>query len=330
MNSIQKVTPNELAMPLSDIVKAIKVGNEALTASKAELRAMTKMGTANEQRIKKLEKTQKLAEDLLDAEVKLGEIIASLPSVQGKRTDLPQPLSTDEQKLTKREAIEAIGLSMTQAQRYQSLAANPEIVKKTKTEARRSGEIVSQSAVLSAIASKKKPYIVYNSHDSQWFTPSRYIESARKVMGAIDLDPASCAAANRIVKAEMFYTEENDGLSQPWHGRIWLNPPYSKVDKFVEKLLESDFDQAIVLVNNATETKWFCRLAERASAIIFHTGRLAFEKTGGETSKPMQGQAIIYIGDSPDIFLSEFSRYGWGMHNMFRKNQAVGFNDRIK
>ena len=54
-------------------------------------------------------------------------------------------------------------------------------------------------------------------------------------MGGIDLDPASCAEANKIVQAKQFYSQRDDGLKQPWFGRIWLNPPYGRfAPKFVE------------------------------------------------------------------------------------------------
>jgi hypothetical protein len=62
-------------------------------------------------------------------------------------------------------------------------------------------------------AAKKK-----ESHN-EWYTPSRYVDAGRRVLGAIDLDPASCARANETVKASIYWTKADDGLKQPWN--IW-------------------------------------------------------------------------------------------------------------
>ena len=48
---------------------------------------------------------------------------------------------------------------------------------------------------------------------NDWYTPDKYIESVREVLGDIDLDPASCEEANEVVKAKVFYDESDDGLS---------------------------------------------------------------------------------------------------------------------
>ena len=34
------------------------------------------------------------------------------------------------------------------------------------------------------------------------------------------------------------YTIENDGLTQPWYGNVWMNPPFSKPLPWVEKFIE--------------------------------------------------------------------------------------------
>lgn len=65
--------------------------------------------------------------------------------------------------------------------------------------------------------------ILQNSLNVEYYTPAYIVEAARRVMGRIFLDPASCDIANRTVKASMIYTKENNGLDVPWFGNVWLN-----------------------------------------------------------------------------------------------------------
>jgi hypothetical protein len=76
---------------------------------------------------------------------------------------------------------------------------------------------------------------------SEWYSPPDIVERARRVLGEIDLDPASCEAANKVVKALWFYSLERDknGLDLPWTGRVFCNPP-SPPKEWWLKLVSSD------------------------------------------------------------------------------------------
>ena len=86
----------------------------------------------------------------------------------------------------------------------------------------------------------KNTAAVTQSLTNEWYTPAEYINAARRVLGGIDLDPASCAEANATVQAAVFYSEQDPGLEhRPWKGRVWLNPPYGRLaGAFVVRLAE--------------------------------------------------------------------------------------------
>jgi len=167
-------------------------------------------------------------------------------------------------------------------------------------------------------AVKAKPHVANNSGDNEWYTPKEYIEAARHVLGEIALDPASNPLANDIVQAATFYTAEDTGLDKDWFGTVWMNPPYESglIGQFVEKLCDSyasgSVTRAVVLVNNATETKWFQSLAEQSSAICFPKGRVKFWHPR-KVAVPLQGQAILYLGPNTDEFARLFSQFGFCM-----------------
>jgi phage N-6-adenine-methyltransferase len=182
-------------------------------------------------------------------------------------------------------------------------------------------EIVSQGPkaiveAAKAIREGKSPHVAHNSGNNEWYTPAEYIEAAREVLGTIDLDPASSDIANQTVQAKHYFTAEVDGLAHEWSGRIWMNPPYAGelIGQFTSKLMqhydEGKIEAAIVLVNNATETKWFQEMAQEASAVCFPRGRVRFLDPKGQPGAPLQGQALLYFGANVDGFKAAFNQFG--------------------
>jgi hypothetical protein len=149
----------------------------------------------------------------------------------------------------------------------------------------------------------------------EWYTDAAIIELARKVLGQIDLDPASCEKAQETVKARKYYCEKKNGLKLPWKGRVWLNPPFVFLDAFISKLVshiqDGSISAAIVLTPNATDTDWFHQLSDYASRTCFPSGRLKFTLPDGTTQTGKRGNAISYIGPNPDRFKSVFSDIGY-------------------
>lgn len=167
----------------------------------------------------------------------------------------------------------------------------------------------------------KPVHVSQNSGNDEWYTPPEFIESARAAMGSIDTDPASCEVGQRNVKAGTHYTQDDDGLAQEWRGNVWLNPPYSKelIGKFIEatceKSLSGEFEQACVLVNNATETGWGQSLLQIASAVCFVSKRIRYlDHTGTPQKTGLQGQMVCYIGQHAEEFEAQFDKHGVVLH----------------
>ena len=215
-----------------------------------------------------------------------------------------------------------INIERNQAQRAQSLAAIPEETIEAFVEKQRDVEDEISKAGLIRFANGTEKagtaaHVSQNTGVPEWYTPTEYLDAARKALGEIDLDPASSVIAQKRVKAKKYYTLEQDGLSKQWAGRVFLNPPYSSnlVGRFTGRLCDSfesgHVPAAILLVNNATETTWFQCAAEIAVAICFPKGRIKFIDEQGNSGSPLQGQAILYFGKAVKRFTFAFDEFGF-------------------
>ncbi len=155
---------------------------------------------------------------------------------------------------------------------------------------------------------------------NDWHTPAKYIELVRAVMGRIDLDPFSSVIANQTVKATQFFTIEDDAVNRaaPWATgsiKLFCNPPYGRgvidvaVDRFLREL--EGLQEAIMLVNNATETQWFQALLRECQAICFTDHRISFVSPDNkQESGNTRGQTFFYFGNNPDRFVEVFAAIG--------------------
>ena len=163
--------------------------------------------------------------------------------------------------------------------------------------------------------------ILHSSESSEWYTPKKYTDSVRKVLGQIDLDPASCEKANDTIKAKSFYSIDDNGLNKRWYGHVFMNPPYgfgannsSNQELWTQKLIneyeQKNVKEAICLVNSATDTKWFQKLWRYPICFVDH--RIKFIPGESNTKKfgPTHGNVFVYFGKNIEEFRKEFGQYG--------------------
>jgi len=208
-------------------------------------------------------------------------------------------------------AAELFGTNMHYVHDAKRIAEEaPEILEQVKA-----GELTIPAALRQI---DNRPHVANNSGNNDWYTPPEIIAKAKELLGNIDLDPASSELANKTVGAAKYFTAQDDGLKFDWiAGTLWMNPPYAQpaIEYFTEKLVNEfiagNVTEALVLVNNATETGWFQYMLYSCAAVCFLKGRVKFiDMEGKPSGAPLQGQAILYFGDNLDGFIDIFSTTG--------------------
>ncbi len=175
----------------------------------------------------------------------------------------------------------------------------------------------------------------HSADSAEWYTPDAFVQSARVVMGGIDLDPASHPEANARLKIDRIYTESDNGLTKDWYGRVFLNPPGGLVADFWKKLVfeyatRAHTDQAIWIGYSLEQFQTLQNIGEACLpqhyANCFPKRRIAFveneakravriakldpTKVPSKNGSPSHANYITYLGPNIDAFVSEFRQYG--------------------
>jgi len=250
------------------------------------------------------------AEIRIRCERRIGELAKEMDTEAGQRTDLTS--SHNGKRLPKAAQLEQAGIATTTAHRYERLAEQPAEAFEAKIAAIKGAK----EELTTASMLRPRNCRTNISRDTEWYTPPEIIELARQVLGTIDLDPASSAMAQETVQAEKFFTAEDDGLAQDWHGRVWLNPPFGRpllgqfVSKACAEIAAGRVAAMIMLTPNSTDAGWFHEALATFNYVCFPRGRLGFTRLDGNVIQPTQGQAFFYHGPGPERFTAVFGKSG--------------------
>jgi site-specific DNA-methyltransferase (adenine-specific) len=136
--------------------------------------------------------------------------------------------------------------------------------------------------------------VFYSSKTDMWATPQDFFD-------ALDAEfhfTLDARAVKENAKCEAYYTPEQDGLDQPWTGRVWCNPPYGRnVGQWVKKAHDtaSGGGFVVMLLPARTDTRWFHDYIYGKTEVRFIKGRLKFGSC--QNAAPFPSMVVIFGGE---------------------------------
>lgn len=177
----------------------------------------------------------------------------------------------------------------------------------------------------------------HSSKSAEWYTPQNVINLSKKVLGDIDLDPASCVQANTIIGANKFWTKEDNALSKDWTDfhvtqTVFLNSPGGKIgnksipvlfwNKLTQMRQAGALEHAIVIAFSIEQlaTTQKCEVPMADFTLCIPKKRMQFVSPDGLKTSPTCSNAIIYVPGNRNVkdqFAREFSSIGAILEPMF-------------
>jgi hypothetical protein len=116
----------------------------------------------------------------------------------------------------------------------------------------------------------------------EWYTPRAIFDALGL---SFDLDVCAPPGGLPWIPAKRSFSREEDGLAQPWRGRVWMNPPYGRgIEHWMRRLARHG--DGIALVFARTDTAWWQEAVRQADAICFIRGRVRFIRGSDRTQPP--------------------------------------------
>lgn len=147
-----------------------------------------------------------------------------------------------------------------------------------------------------------KDFNINTTNEETWLTPPEMV----RALGNFDLDP--CTPDVMPWKtAEHRYTKADDGLLQPWFGRVWMNPPYGReIGRWIERL--ALHGTGTTLVFNRTDTAAFQEYAlGHADSMLLVKGRIRFYDINGNPGGSAPAPSVFFAYGEHDADMLEAS-----------------------
>lgn len=152
-------------------------------------------------------------------------------------------------------------------------------------------------------ASRKKAGFTHESTKAatvEWYTPAFVFEALgfNETDRRFSMDVCSPGGHLTHVPADTHLTIVEDGLATPWHGTVWMNPPYTGIAPWMAKL--ADHGDGVALVFARPDTKWFQAALAKATVVCFVAGRISFINglTRQAKGTPGTGSALFAFGET--------------------------------
>ena len=133
--------------------------------------------------------------------------------------------------------------------------------------------------------------VIFSSKSDLWETPQEFFDKLNQEFH-FNLDVCALPENTKCTK---YYTPKQDGLSQPWSGVVWCNPPYGReIGSWVRKGLFASMEGAtvVMLLPARTDTKWFHEYIYGKAEIRFVKGRLKFGES--KNSAPFPSMVVVF------------------------------------